>query len=325
MKCYRLQDDGVLDLKNLEDVFGEIPYGPRNSCQIFFKYHGFIPNYKISEHLNFYTDVYRPDIITFGHDKELPDMPKWLEKIVTPTKKEMHTLSKNGLDNNEEHDLERCKTYDQINKWVQRNYGIKHFIGIGFFLWVEEGYWKQLDIDDKEIDKLILDNMRKIPGMGINSNAVAQVRKLLAIDTNEPLKVGDPRYINFRNHMFDIKGMCTVPHNKDIFTTSQIKCDLPIDGSVVGKEIDWDIVRSKAPKLMPYLSSSLEANNKLIRLSQEMCGSCFTIDTRFQKAFFLKGKGANGKTVLLETLQFVLGKENCSNVVSIAVNCLCRC
>lgn len=47
---------------------------------------------------------------------------------------------------------------------------------------------------------------------------------------------------------------------------------------------------------------------------QEMCGYILFPDCRFQCCFMLLGEGSNGKSVLIEILEKIFGKENISNV-----------
>jgi len=51
-----------------------------------------------------------------------------------------------------------------------------------------------------------------------------------------------------------------------------------------------------------------------ILLWLDRIGYCLTLDTSLQKFVIFEGRGANGKKVILETLEALIGSENCSSV-----------
>lgn len=52
----------------------------------------------------------------------------------------------------------------------------------------------------------------------------------------------------------------------------------------------------------------------LVAVIQEMFGLCLTTLVKFQKAFFLYGEGSNGKSLILNILQALIGMLNVSNI-----------
>lgn len=57
-----------------------------------------------------------------------------------------------------------------------------------------------------------------------------------------------------------------------------------------------------------FLAAVFDGDVAMIEFIQRMFGYCLTADIREQKLFFLYGAGANGKSVLLEVLQYILGR-----------------
>ena len=55
-------------------------------------------------------------------------------------------------------------------------------------------------------------------------------------------------------------------------------------------------------------------DSQKIRLLKQICGYLTWPDNRMERAFFFMGEGSNGKSVIIETLRYVLDPRNCSNV-----------
>lgn len=73
-----------------------------------------------------------------------------------------------------------------------------------------------------------------------------------------------------------------------------------------------------APRFMKFLDEVLPKDNQ--RIVQEFFGCCFMRWVKHEKVLCQVGSGANGKSVLLETIRFVLGEEN---VTAYSINSLC--
>jgi putative DNA primase/helicase len=72
--------------------------------------------------------------------------------------------------------------------------------------------------------------------------------------------------------------------------------------------------KAECPRWYAFLDRCLEGDEGRIQLLQEWFGYCLTPDTSQQKALFLVGEGANGKSVAVEVLKHVAGPSNCSHV-----------
>jgi P4 family phage/plasmid primase-like protien len=68
------------------------------------------------------------------------------------------------------------------------------------------------------------------------------------------------------------------------------------------------------PMWEQFLDKVLEGDAERINILQEWFGLLLTPDTTFQKFLVLEGEGANGKSVVLEILEAMLGRENVSHV-----------
>jgi P4 family phage/plasmid primase-like protien len=72
--------------------------------------------------------------------------------------------------------------------------------------------------------------------------------------------------------------------------------------------------KAQCPMWEQFLDKVLEGDTERIHLLQEWFGLLLTPDTTFQKFLVLEGEGANGKSVVLEILEAMLGRENVSHV-----------
>ncbi|MBQ6971828.1 MAG: toprim domain-containing protein [Synergistaceae bacterium] len=69
-----------------------------------------------------------------------------------------------------------------------------------------------------------------------------------------------------------------------------------------------------APRFSQFLDEITGNDKQKRRLILQMMGSAFIRDARFQTGFMLMGNGANGKSVLIEIMRYVLDPRNCSDV-----------
>ena len=106
--------------------------------------------------------------------------------------------------------------------------------------------------------------------------------------------------LNLKNGLFDINTYILTSHNPNVLSSIRLgvsynpeaKCEL------------WE--RS--------LQEIFENDIEKIELLQECFGLCFTKDISYQTALFLIGEGANGKSLILGTLQNILGRANYSAI-----------
>jgi putative DNA primase/helicase len=94
---------------------------------------------------------------------------------------------------------------------------------------------------------------------------------------------------------FDLKA-----HDKDFLSTIQLPVALDPNAT--------------CPRWIRFLDEVLEADTECIAILQEFVGLCLVPDTSYQKALILVGEGANGKSVLLQVVEELLGRQNVCNV-----------
>lgn len=110
-------------------------------------------------------------------------------------------------------------------------------------------------------------------------------------------------YINIKNGLLDLSKdkIKLIPHNKMIFTTSQIP-------------VFYD-PESECPEFEKFLSDVFKGNKRLILLVQEIMGYCLSSTVKAHKMFIFIGTGSNGKSVLCDIMTKIAGgTDNVSNV-----------
>lgn len=107
-------------------------------------------------------------------------------------------------------------------------------------------------------------------------------------------------FLNLENGMFDLKSFQLLPHSPKFFSTIQIPMNFSPE--------------SVCPLFEKTVSQIMSGDAAKIAVFQELFGYLLSPDTCIHKVFFLYGEGANGKSLLLDVVSIVLGKENISNV-----------
>jgi P4 family phage/plasmid primase-like protien len=115
----------------------------------------------------------------------------------------------------------------------------------------------------------------------------------------------DPNLINVKNGMLDIRTMELRPHDPKYGSRTQ----LPVRYDPKAFSQRW------YDFLLDIFPGEEEARSYAKRgLMQQFFGYCLLRDCRYQKALFLYGTGANGKSTVLDVLQAAIGRENTSSL-----------
>ena len=106
--------------------------------------------------------------------------------------------------------------------------------------------------------------------------------------------------LNFPNGMFNTETGVMTAHSRDYFSNIQM-------------EYRYD-EGATCPQWQKFVEDITDGDTQRHNLIQEMFGYCLTKDVRYQKCFCLLGTGANGKSVLLNVLEAMVGEPNTSHV-----------
>lgn len=116
----------------------------------------------------------------------------------------------------------------------------------------------------------------------------------------ELVELNSSQYINLKNGLFDLKNQSIIPHDPKVYSTIQ----LPVDYNP----------KAECHKWFRTLEEILEDDKDKMWTLQEYFGLCLTKETKYEKALILVGEGANGKSVVLNILGDMLGRENYSAI-----------
>lgn len=135
-------------------------------------------------------------------------------------------------------------------------------------------------------------------GKNTRNSRILETLSYIERETYSELPTPDPLFINLLNGKLNWSALELSPHDPDEFEILQ----LPV-------KYDPD---AQCPTFNKYLETTLDP--EVIELVKEVIGYCLIADTRFEKAVMLTGSGSNGKSVLLDVIQDLLGQDNVSNV-----------
>jgi putative DNA primase/helicase len=108
----------------------------------------------------------------------------------------------------------------------------------------------------------------------------------------------DCQYINVQNGRLEWAMGALTPHTSAVFTTVQLPLAYEPEAT--------------CPTFDRYLHTTFDPD--VPPLIEELLGWCLVPDTRWETAVMLAGEGANGKSVFLDLVGYLLGAANVSNV-----------
>ena len=110
------------------------------------------------------------------------------------------------------------------------------------------------------------------------------------------------RYVNCLDGMVDLETAQVVPHAPEYWSRAQVPCHFDL------KALD------NTKRWFQYLDevwpNEIEKGKQDVL--QEFLGYCLVPHCRYQRALFLYGSGANGKSVMLNVIEDMVGSENVS-------------
>lgn len=108
-------------------------------------------------------------------------------------------------------------------------------------------------------------------------------------------------WINFKNGMLDVKTLELLPHDPKYLAMNQVPHEWQ------GHNYDYQHKYSDY-----FLNTSL--NQEDIQTLFEYMGYCMTRSTRFQIFLLLKGEGDNGKSIVIDLFNAVIGEQNIASI-----------
>lgn len=187
------------------------------------------------------------------------------------------------------------------NKFVKQL--LKHHIiiysHIGRFYIYRDSVYQQINENDlmrlvKEVIDSLLSNMWK----NRYGRTVVDLLSVVAPKIDNMNK--DMEHLCLLNGILSLSKNKILPHSPEYYLTSKLP-------------IVYD-PKAKCPRFKQFLKEIFDEDNECICLAQEWFGYCLTNLTNAQKCLFLFGVGANGKSVLLDVLMKLVGKDSLSTL-----------
>ncbi|WP_302760033.1 phage/plasmid primase, P4 family [Christensenella hongkongensis] len=170
------------------------------------------------------------------------------------------------------------------------------FDGINFYQF-NGSYWEKVNLHQirKQIITLFNDKVRFCK--------VEEVLRLLLAETYvEPDGFNHNRnHIVLKNGTLDISNWVRPMFHENMFFKD--------DYATIHLDCSYNPAAS-CPQFMEFLNSIFDGDNERIAVIQELAGYLLTTSTKYHKAFMFYGSGANGKSVLIDTLISLIGKGN---------------
>jgi putative DNA primase/helicase len=121
-----------------------------------------------------------------------------------------------------------------------------------------------------------------------------------ALVNSEKARVDQVKYLTLQNGLYDLDAGKLIGHSRDIFTTNLLP-------------YNYD-PKAACPRFIQFLQEIFENDQEKIDFVQEAVGYAFHKSLPTPAMFFLVGGGSNGKSVFINTIANLVGKENTCNV-----------
>jgi len=121
-----------------------------------------------------------------------------------------------------------------------------------------------------------------------------------ALVKSEDARVNQIKYLTLQNGLYNLDEGKLIDHSRDIFTTNLLPYDYDPNAT--------------CPRFIQFLKEIFEDDQEKIDFVQEAVGYAFHKSLPTPAVFFLVGSGSNGKSVFINTVASLIGKENTSNV-----------
>ncbi|HOW25489.1 MAG TPA: phage/plasmid primase, P4 family [Bacteroidales bacterium] len=177
------------------------------------------------------------------------------------------------------------------------------FYNQSFYSYIDH-YWRpiELEIIKKKILELLDKKYRQS-----RVNNIVDILKLMTHKTEDEINLNFHEYaLNTMNGIYYLKEGKLVPHSEDtkhMFSTNRINVTVDPEAT--------------CERWIQFVSEIFEPDHDRrdkIKLLQEFLGYCLTPMVSFQKALILLGTGSNGKSIILQVMEKILGEDNYSSI-----------
>lgn len=167
---------------------------------------------------------------------------------------------------------------------------------------------RYVKLTDREVNRVIFGVLLKLDiGIVYRTKSIETISKLILRSPNILEFKPSKGVISFKNCVLTLDDMKAHEHSSEWMTRIHL-------------DHDYD-AKAKCPEWRKFLTEVISDENSIMVL-QEFFGLMFVdrSDLKVAVSMFLFGQGANGKTVLADTINYIIGKENYS---SFSISQLC--
>lgn len=158
----------------------------------------------------------------------------------------------------------------------------------------------------------------------VQSAWIENATKIMAglVNREEEEWPDNPMMLNVRNGMIDMSALMDLPDD-DPETEGMVdlhKLELMPHDAKYGSRVqlpvtfDPDLYSARWRHFLRDVFPEEKIGAQKEYMLQQFAGYCFLRDARYQKAMFLYGTGANGKSTVLDVIQALVGAENTSSL-----------
>ena len=176
--------------------------------------------------------------------------------------------------------------------------GLLKFFNFEFYAY-EDGYWKPLS-RKVGVEKRIMESFRSL-NIGVVKQIVENLESLTIVENIAPTSKRGGRLLCLNNGTLDLKTGQLLPHD-------------PKHNLVNKMDVTWNPAAT-APVFMTALNDIFKFDDDRevrVQFILEWFGYCLIPDISQHKFLWLVGSGGNGKSLILNTLAALLGKDNVS-------------
>lgn len=199
----------------------------------------------------------------------------------------------NALKNTQEPNEVEVKNCNQIAESIQKDKTLLYCDG---YYEYESGVF--LPVKEDKIKKFIKVKLKDKFTQFKANEILHSLRVDISLGCSEDLNASG--MLNLKNGMFNLETLELIPHSPDFKSTIQLPVSYNPD--------------AKCSKWLESLRGIFPDDIEKADILQEFFGLCLTKETKYEKALFAIGEGANGKSTVLHILQQILGKRNYSSV-----------
>lgn len=140
----------------------------------------------------------------------------------------------------------------------------------------------------------------------VRASRLAEILKLVKSQATPMNSIGrpSPNLVCFNNGVLNLQTKVLEPHNANYRLFNRIPHDYVPD--------------AECPRFLAFLESIWGQDRdyaEKVNLIRQWLGYSLVADTRLQKMLILNGKGANGKSLLMDLMQAVVGENNVANAM----------